>query len=62
MKRINWETYPHVYDLYVNSTKVTRIWGKSKALKLAEKQAGQLFEQRHVELININTGEIIYST
>lgn len=61
-KRMNWANYPYVYDLYINSSKVTRIWGTSKALRLAEKQAGQLFEQRHVELVNIYTGEIIFST
>lgn len=61
-KRMNWSNYPYVYDLYINSTKVRRIWGTSKALKIAEQQAGTLFEQRHVELVNIHTGEIIFST
>ena len=61
-KRMNWSTYPYVYDLYVNSTKTIRIWGKSKALRIAEQQAGNLFGQNHVELVDIKTGEIIFST
>lgn len=61
-KRINWSNYPYVYDLFVNSTKVTRIWGEKKALRIAEQQAGNLFGQNHIELINIHTGEIIFNT
>lgn len=58
---MNWNNYQDVFDLVVNKQRVKRIWGKKKALKLAESQAGSLFEFNDVELVNIHTGEIVYS-
>ena len=55
----NWSTYQDIYDLYINGTKMKRIWGKSKATKIAESTSGGLFGLRRVELVNIHTGEII---
>lgn len=58
---MNWKDYNDVYDMYINGTKVKRFWGKKHALQQAELQAGALFGERHVELANIYTGEIIYN-
>lgn len=59
---MNWKNYIDVYDLYINGTKVKRFWGRKHALTQAETQAGSLFGERRVELVNIYTGEIIFNT
>lgn len=58
----NWSNYQDVYDLYVNGTKMKRIWGKKHALEIAEAQSGALFGAVHVELVNIHTGELVFNT
>ena len=58
---MNWATYQDVFDLYVNRKCIKRIWGKKKALKLAGSQVGGLFGFNDVELVNIHTGEIVFS-
>lgn len=58
---MNWSTYTDVFDLYVNKKCIKRIWGKKKALKAAESQAASLFGFNDVELINIHTGELVFS-
>ena len=58
----NWATYQEVYDLFLNSKKIKRIWGRKKALSQAEAVSGNLFGVNFVQLVNINTGEIIYET
>ena len=60
---MNWNNYNDIYDLYINSTKILRLYGKKKAIQRAQIITADLFEgQRHIELVNIHTGEIIYST
>lgn len=58
---MKWSNYRDVYDLYINGRKVKRMWGKKHALEQAEIQSGTLFGVRHVELINVFTGEIIFN-
>lgn len=58
---MNWKNYNDVYDMYINGTRVQRLWGKKHALAQAETQSGALFGARHVELVNIYTGEIIFN-
>lgn len=60
--KLKWDGYKDVYDLYVNGTKMKRIWGKKHALEVAESQSGALFGAVHVEIVNIHTGEIIFNT
>ena len=51
------------YDIFINSTKLGRIYSKRKAINIAQKESANLFEgQRHVEVVDIKTGEIIYNT
>lgn len=57
---MNWNNYQDVFDLFVNKQRVKRIWGKKKALKLAESQAASLFGFNDVELVNIHTGELVF--
>lgn len=59
---MNWKNYNDVYDMYINGSKIQRLWGKKHALHQAELQAGNLFETRRVELVNIHTGEVIFNT
>lgn len=58
----NWATYQEVYDLFLNSKKIKRIWGKKSAIKAAEAISGGLFGFNFIQLVNIHTGEIIYET
>ena len=51
------------YDIFINSTKLGRSYSKRKAIELAQKESASLFDgQRHVEVIDTETGEIIYNT
>lgn len=51
------------YDIFVNSTKLGRLYSKRKAIDIAQKESASLFEgQRHVEVVDTETGEIIYNT
>ena len=47
-----------VYDLFINGTRIKRIYG-NKAFKIAEKTSGGMFGGRRVELVDIETGEIV---
>lgn len=58
---MNWKNYTDVYDLYINGSKVQRLWGKKHALEQAETQSGGLFGYRRVELVNIYTGEVVFN-
>ncbi len=60
---MNWKNYNDVYDLYINSTKVLRLYGRKKAIQKAQIISADLFYgHRHVEVVNIHTGEIIFNT
>lgn len=48
------------FDIYVNGSKVRRVWGIKSAIRVAQATAGDLFGMRLVEVIDINTGEIKY--
>lgn len=58
---MNWSNYTDIYDLYINGKKVRRIWGLKHAIKVAESQSGNLFEEQAVWLVNIHTGLEIYN-
>lgn len=51
------------YDIFINCTKLGRIYSKRKAIDLAMKESANIFEgQKHVEVVDTETGEIIYNT
>ena len=47
------------YDLLINGRKVKRLDGIVSATKFAETQSGGLFGAKHIQLVNIETGELI---
>lgn len=47
------------FDLLIDGRKVRRLYGIVNATKFAEKQSGGLFGERHIQLVNIETGELI---
>lgn len=49
------------FDIYVNGTRMRRIWGIKSAIRAAQQTAGDLFGGRLVEVIDIHTGEIKYT-
>ena len=49
------------FDLYVNGTRMQRVYGIKSAIKKAQAMAGDLFEIRLVEVVDIHTGEIKYT-
>lgn len=52
--------YFESWDLYVNGTKIKKVYSKQKAINLANKWCGELFEQRKVEVVDALTGEVVY--
>lgn len=51
------------YDIFINSTKLGRLYSKKKAIDLAQKESANLFDShKHVEVVDTETGEIIYNT
>lgn len=61
-RRNFWSNYKDIYDIYKNGTKMYRVYGKRKAQKQAEIEAGNIFDGRaRVDVVNIFTGEIIYT-
>ena len=51
------------YDIFINSTKLGRLYSKRKAINIAQRESNTLYEgQRHVEVVDSETGEIIYNT
>ena len=60
--RINWSTYKDIYDIYCNGTKLKRIYGRKHAIAVGEQQAGGLFGVCRIDVVNIHTGEIIWSS
>ena len=57
---MNWKDYNESYDIYVNGSCLRRTYSKKKAIDLAQKWCGQMFEQRKVEVVNTISGEVIY--
>ena len=49
------------FDIYVNGTRLRRVWGIKSAIKAAQSMAGDLFDIRLVEVVDIITGEIKYT-
>lgn len=54
--------YYKAYDMYVNSTFKRRFYSKKKAINLAQIIGNNLFSQTHVEIVDTETGEVIYNT
>lgn len=52
--------YEQAWEIYVNGTCLRKVYSKRKAIDLAQKWCGELFEQRKTEVIDTMTGEIIY--
>ena len=51
------------YDIFINSTKIGRLYSKKKAINLAQKESASLYYgQRHAEVVDTETGEIIYNS
>lgn len=50
------------YDIYINSSFKQRLYSKHKAIDICQQLCCNLFEgYRHGEVVNAETGEIIYS-
>lgn len=49
------------FDIYVNGTRMLKVWGIKSAIKKAQSMAGDLFGVRLVEVVDIMTGEIKYT-
>lgn len=48
------------WEVYINGTCVRKCYSKKKAIDIAYKMCGQLFEQRKTEVVDTLTGEIIF--
>lgn len=48
------------YQIYINGTKIRRVYSKNRAIDLAQKWCGCLFENQKTEVIDTTTGEVIY--
>lgn len=57
MKRIN---NHQAWEVYINGTCLRKVYSKRKAIDLAQKWCGELFEQRKTEVVDTITGEVIY--
>lgn len=57
---MKWQNYTQAWDIYINGTCLRKTYSKNKAIDLAQKWSGQLFEQRKIEVIDTLTGEVIY--
>lgn len=49
------------FDIYVNGTRMCRVYGIKSAIKKAQATAGDLFGTKLVEVVDIHTGEIKYT-
>lgn len=52
--------YLEAWEIHINGTKVRKVYSKNKAINLAQKWCGCLFETRKTEVINTLTGEVEY--
>lgn len=57
---MKWEYYGKGWEIYINSSCIRKVYSKNKAIDLAQKWCGELFEQRKVEVVDCLTGEVIY--
>lgn len=57
MKRQN---YLQAWEVYINGTCLRKVYSKKKAIDLAQKWCGELFEERKTEVVETITGEVIY--
>lgn len=48
------------WEIYINGSCVRKVYSKKKAIDLAQKWCGQLFEHRKTEVVDTMTGEVIY--
>lgn len=60
---INWKHTHNVnsWDVYENGTKIARYYSLKKAIHIAQIIGANLFGLRHLEVVDTQTGEIIYS-
>lgn len=54
--------YYKSYDMYINSTFKKRFYSKNKAINLAQIMGYNLFKQNHVQIVDTETGEVIFNT
>lgn len=57
---MKWTNNLQMWEVYVNGTCLRKIYSKKKAIELANKWCGELFEQRKTEVVDTITGEVIY--
>lgn len=50
------------WDVYVNSTRLSRYYSKKKAVNIGQIESANLFEgQKHVEVVDTYTGEVVWN-
>lgn len=57
---MKWTNNLQAWEIYINGTCLKKVYSKKKAIDLAQKWCGQLFEQRKTEVVDTITGEVIY--
>lgn len=59
----NWKLTQNTnsWDVYENGTKIARYYSLKKAINITQVIGANLFGLRHLEVVDTNTGEIIYS-
>lgn len=61
--RKNMKKWYKAYDIFINSTKSYRLYSKKKAIEFAQRESANLFNgHKHVEVVDTETGEIIFNT
>ena len=60
-KKKYWANYQDIFDIYKNGTKIRRVYGKKQAVHIGDRMAGELFGISRIDVVNIFTGEIIWS-
>lgn len=57
---MNWTKNLKSFEIYINGTCILKTYSEEKAIDIAQRRSGQLFEQRKVEVVDTETGEIKY--
>lgn len=57
------KTWYKAFDVYVNSKFLRRMWSKNKAIELAQVYSADMYVgHRHTEVVDVQTGEIVFNT
>lgn len=57
---MKWTNNLQAWEIYVNGSRIRKVYSRKKAIDLAQKWCGQLFEQRKTEVVDTLTGEVVY--